>query len=236
MSVLNLTRKYRHDESAVAAIEFAVAMPFLLILMLSGLQLVAYTNASRKVELVAASISEMISQKAPTPVGSSAATVNVNATDISFSTNAALLIFPYLMNDARNQNLTWTQLISINYASVQFTAVPSKTCTGSDQSACYTANVVWTSSGTSGNRPCIIPQLAADDTAAPTNSTLPRSVFGPGSVIAVDIVYNFKPTFGSGFLPAIRIARSVYVQPRYVTLIKFDMSTYNGMTSECLGY
>ena len=140
------------------------------------------------------------------------------------------------MTDAQNQNVAWTQLIAVNYASIQFTAIPSKTCTGSDQSACYVANVVWTSSGTAGNRPCVIPQLAADDTAAPTNSTLPRSVFGPGSVIAVDIVYNFKPTFGSGFLPTIRIARSVYVQPRYVTLIKFDMSTYNGMTTECTGY
>ncbi len=235
MSALDFIRRYRRDEHAVAAIEFAVAMPFLLILMLSGIQLVTYTNATRRVELVASSVSEMISQKGPPP-GNNASTWTVNASDVSFSTNAALLIFPYLMADARTQNLVWTQLISINYSSIQFTAIPSKTCTGSDQSACYVANVVWTSSGTAGNRPCVIPQLAADDTAAPTNSTLPRSVFGPGSIIAVDIVYNFKPTFGSGFLPTIRIARSVYVQPRYVTLLTFDMSTYNGMTTECPGY
>ena len=63
------------SRSGVAAVEFAIIFPVLLILMLSGFQLIAFINATRKVGLVAFSISEMISQAAP-PIGSTVATVN----------------------------------------------------------------------------------------------------------------------------------------------------------------
>ena len=49
-------------QSGVAAIEFVVAFPVLLIVMLFGLQIVTYIRAVRKVELLAASMSEMLSQ------------------------------------------------------------------------------------------------------------------------------------------------------------------------------
>ncbi len=209
-------------------------LPLLLILMLSGIQLITYVNAARKVELVATSISEMVSQAVP-PQGSPTATVNT--TDIKFSRDSALVIFPFLMQDAKAQNITWDNDISINYASVQFTQLLTTCSAQGDQSSCYGASVVWTSSGLGGgNRQCIIPQLPADDTAAPNRLNLPRSVYGPGSIIVIDVVFTFKPSFGSGFVPSVRIARSVYVQPRYATLINFDTTSSDGTVTKCLGY
>ena len=226
--------RFLRDRRAVSAIEFALILPVLLILMLAGTQLVTYVNASRKVGLVAQSISQMISQAMP-PAGSTVATVN--ATDLHFSFDSALVLFPYLMKDGPRQGLQWWQDIAITYAAVAFTQTASN-CTGGDLSACYTGAVVWTSSGTTGGnyRPCTVPQLPAADTAPPSRTTLPRSVFGPGSIVAVDVVFNFKPTFGARFIPAVRIARSMYVQPRYATLVNFDPAGNDGIAVKCPGF
>ncbi len=221
---------------ATAAVEFAIAFPVLLTLMLFGTQIVTYVNAVRKVELLASSISEMISQAAP-PSGSTIATVNY--LDLHFSYDSGLVIFPYLMGDAARQNVAWWQDIYIDYASIQFTKISNKTCpTSGDLSSCYVANVVWTSTGTTGGnqRVCTIPQLPQDDTLVPNNKNLPRSIFGPGSLIAVDIVFTFRPTFAANFMSPLRIARSVYVQPRYATLINYDTTNNDGIASKCPGY
>ena len=76
-------------------------------------------------------------------------------------------------------------------------------------------------------------QLPADNTAAPSRATLPRSVFGPGSLIAVDVVFTFRPSFGARFIPAMRIARSMYVQPRYASLVDLDTTGNDGIATKC---
>ncbi|RYB01910.1 TadE/TadG family type IV pilus assembly protein [Lichenibacterium ramalinae] len=231
-----LPRRFLAAEAGTSAIEFALVLPVLALLLLAGLQVVLYVNATRRVELVANSISQMISQAAPATPSSTTATVN--ALDLHFSYDSALVLFPYLMRDASRQGVAWWQDITIDYASIQFTQT-SQSCSGAtDQSACYVANVVWTSTGTAGNRnrPCVVAQAAADDTAAPSPKTLPRSVFGSGSIIAVDVSFTFVPTFGSQFLQPIQITRSVFVQPRYASLIKFDTSGNDGIASTCPGF
>ena len=159
----------------------------------------------------------------------------VSATDLHFYFDSALVIFPYLMQDAARQGILWWQDIDIDFASIQFTAIPGANCSGQpDQSGCYTAKVVWTSSGTVGSnyRPCIIPQVAQSNTAAPSSLRLPASIFGPGSIIAVDVVFTFTPTFGANLLPSLRIARSVFLQPRYATLITYNTPN-DGIAQSC---
>ena len=226
--------RFLGDTRAASVIEFALILPVLLILMLGGIQLVTYIDASRKVGLIAQSISQMISQAMP-PSGSTVATVT--AADLHFSYDSTLVLFPYLLKDAPRQGLQWWQDIAITYAAVAFTQTSSN-CTGGDLSACYTAAVAWTSSGTTGGnyRPCKVPQLPAADTTPPNRTTLPRSVFGPGSIVAVDVVFNFRPTFGARFIPAVRIARSMYVQPRYAALVNFDTTGDDGIAVKCPGF
>ena len=171
-------RRFRTSTRGSSAVEFAIIFPVLLILMLFGTQIVIYINAVRKVELLATTISEMISQAVP-PSGSTTATVA--ATDLHFSYDSGLVVFPYLMKDAARQNIAWWQDIYIDFAGIQFTAIPNANCTGKvDQSTCYTAKVVWTSSGTTGPnyRPCGVAQSPASNTAAPNKTTLPASIFG----------------------------------------------------------
>lgn len=223
------------SERGTSAVELAFVLPVLILLMLGGFQLVLYLNASRKVEQVADSISEMISQALPT-TGSTTATVS--AVDIHFTYDTTMVIFPYVLKDAKQKGIPWWQNININYASIQFNQI-TKTCgSNADQSACYTASVVWTGAGAAGTgaRPCIVPQLAADDNAAPSNTTLPRSLYGPGSIVAIDVTYTFVPTFGARFLPPLSIKRSAFVQPRYAALIKFDATNNDGIATTCPGF
>ena len=227
-------RRFKTGIDASAAVEFALVFPVLLILMIVGIDIVAYVNAVRKTELLAATISEMISQAAP-PIGSTTATVA--AADLHFSYDSGLVVFPYLMKDAARQSIAWWQDIYIDYASIKFTAIPGASCTGqADLSSCYTAAVVWTSSGTTGGnyRPCLIPQLAQSNTSPPNKAFLPASIFGPTSIIAVDIVFTFTPTFGSAFITPLRIARSVFVQPRYAALITYSSTGNDGTAQSCI--
>ena len=222
------------DNRAVSALEFAFAFPVLLILMLMGMQVVLYINATRRVEMVATSISEMISQAAPPD--QSTTTAKVKVADLHFAYDAAMVLFPYLMKDSARQNMSWWQDITINFASIQFTNISSSCGTNPDQSACYTATVGWTSTGTVGSnyRPCVIPQVPVDNTATPTRYTLPRSLYGPGSIIVIDVAFTFTPTFAARLLPALTIRRSVFVQPRYATYIDFDTTNNDGMATRCL--
>ena len=229
---LSLARFRRHADG-VSTIEFAIVAPLLLILMLGGLQFIAFINAVRKVEAAAASISEMLSQtyNINTP---NAPTVYVAASDLHFAYDQAMVVFPYLMKDAARQSLSWWQDITIDFASIKFTS-NGLNCAGSyDQSACYVAAVVWTTTGTVGNnaRPCGI-QLPTTSTA-PNRLYLPSYVFGAGTVIAVDVVFNFTPVFGSRYFGTQRIARSVYVQPRYASLVDFNTAGNDGIATECL--
>lgn len=219
---------------ATSATEFALILPALLLMLLAGVQVVQFIDASRKVERVANSISQMISQA--TPPNQSSTDASVTAQDIHFSYDAAMVIFPFLMRDAVQKGKSWWQDISINYASIQFTQTGTGCGSNADQSSCYAAKVLWTSTGTTGGqyRPCLLPQLPAPDTSPTSPNTLPKSLFGPGSIIAIDVSFAFVPSIGARFLPSVTIARSVYVQPRYANVINFDTTNNDGIVSKCL--
>lgn len=226
------TRSIIQNETGVAMLEFALAAPVLLILMLTGLELVNYLKAVRKVQSYASSVSEMISQA--TPMNSQTTTAKVNQLDIHFAFDSGMIIFPYVMKDATRKGISWWQDITVDFASIQFIQTAKSCNPQGDQSACYVANVLWTTTGTAGSnfRPCVVPQLATTATT-PSRYALPNNVFGPGSLIAIDVVFNYIPTFGSGVVPSLRIARSVYVQPRYADVINFDLTNNDGIVTVC---
>ena len=213
---------FKEDNRAVSAIEFALVLPIMILILLAGVQLTLYINATRKIERIATSISEMISQAAPP--NNSTTLASVNTLDLHFSYDATLVNFPYIMGDAASKNINWWQDINIDFASISFVQTTTPCNAVGDLSACYNAKVLWTSVGTTGTnfRPCGSVQSAVNDNIPPSSTTLPRSLFGPGSIIAIDIAFRFVPTFGARFLPPLTISRSVFVQPRYATQINFD--------------
>ena len=235
MALARTLGRFRDGRDGVSVVEFAILLPVLLLLAQGAILLVLYVNANRKVTKVANAIAQIISQATP---GLNTTTAFVDADDLRFAYDATMVLFPYILTDAANRKIDWRNGISVNFSSIAFTK-NGKTCpSGADQSSCYIASVVWTSSGVAGAnfRPCLVPQTPTDDIGRPLKTLLPRSLYGPGSVIAVDVKFTFNPPFGSSILPPIDIARSAYLQPRYASLINLDAANIDPIAARCPGY
>jgi hypothetical protein len=85
---------------------------------------------------------------------------------------------------------------------------------------------------TTGSRSCGLTLTAALNTAGYSASTLPTGVFGPGSIIVVDVSYTFTPTFGAAYMPSISIERSAFMAPRNVPYVE---SQATSMAPPCAG-
>ncbi|MGH6811044.1 MAG: TadE/TadG family type IV pilus assembly protein [Methylocella sp.] len=211
---------------AISAIEFALVLPFLVVLMLGSAEAARLIIFARNVTQVATTSVEMLTQNG---------TGKINYVDLHFAIDSTMVIFPQILQDAAQKKITWGNDISISMASVVFTPNPLS-CTSN---CSYTANVVWNSGP--NKRTCGVALTAVPDTSAPSKTTLPADVFGPGSLIVVDIVFNYTPIFGLGLFGTIPIARSAYIAPRYVQApkyIKYDatVSGDDGIGAECPGY
>lgn len=215
-------KQFWGERRAIAAVEFALVLPLLVILMLGSVEAARLITFARRVTLVATTAVEMITQNG---------TGTINYVDLHFAADSTMVIFPQILQDAAQKQVSWSNDISISMASVVFTPNPS-TCTSN---CAYIANVVWNSGP--NKRTCGVPLTSVPDTSAPSKTTLPADVFGPGSIIVVDIVFSYTPIFGLGLFGTVPLARSAYLSPRYVPLIKYAVvSGDDGIGSECPGY
>ena len=209
----------------MAAVEFGLILPFLILLVLGGTEVGNFLYASRHVSLIANSIGQMLTR---TTSGT------VNYIDVSVARESAMVLYPQALAAAATQGKTWSQIMSVTMSSVVMTPTPTS-CTSN---CTYTAHVAW--SGGSTPRSCSGTLASSTDTASPSPTALPTDAFVPGSLIVTDVVYNYQPMFGTSFLPAITIKRSSYVQPRYVaptSYIKYSViSGDNGIAASCTGY
>jgi hypothetical protein len=225
---------------AIAATEFALLLPVLIILMLGSVETARAIIAARSVTAVATTAVEMLSQNG---------TRKVNYIALHFATDSTMVIFPQMLQDAARKGISWKADISVSIAGVLFSGLPAGCITNCTS---YTANVVWNSGA--NKRTCGVLLTSAADTAAPSKTTLPADVFPatplPGaSLLVVDIVYNYTPIFGSTFTAlfgaplfgTLPIARSAYLAPRYVQFPKYiqydnTVSGDDGIGAECPQY
>ncbi|MDQ6869368.1 MAG: pilus assembly protein [Pseudomonadota bacterium] len=234
-------KEFCRARQAIAAVEFALLLPLLIMLMLGSVEVARLIISARNVTAVATTAVEMLSQNG---------TKKVNYVDLHFATDSTMVIFPQILQDAAQKGISWKNDISVSIAGVLFSGNPPG-CTSSCTS--YTANVVWNSGP--NKRTCGVPLTSAPDTAAPSTTTLPADVFpvapsSGASLLVVDIVYNYTPIFASTFTAlfghplfgTIPIARSAYLAPRYIQFppnyIKYDgtVSGDDGIGKECPQY
>jgi Flp pilus assembly protein TadG len=102
---------------AIAAVEFALVLPLLVILMLGSVETARLITFARKVTLVSTTAVEMLTQNGT-------GTVNY----LHFAVDSTMVIFPQILQDATQKNISWGSDIAISMASVVFTPNPS-TCT-----------------------------------------------------------------------------------------------------------
>jgi Flp pilus assembly protein TadG len=222
MLIMDLTPRligtFRRDRRGVSAIEFAFGAPVVILLLLMGVDTTRYITATKRIENVAATIGQMISVNQSGSVAYS---------DLQFDHDSAMVIFPQVLADAKQRNVAWSNDIGISMASIQFS-----TASGCTSNCTYVPKMMW--SGGSSPRSCTAVLTPVSDTAPPSPTTLPADVFGPGSLIVVDLTFNFRPTIAPRFMSSIPIARSYYVAPRYVPAIDYTVVTGdNGIAKHC---
>jgi len=206
-----------------ATLEFAIAFPVLILMLLSSVDVANLVTDSRRLQTVANTVGQLVST---TSSGS------VTYADLQSAASSAVVLFPAVLSQSYVGSEAWTSVISISISSIVFIKT-NPLCTSN---CSYTARVAW--SGGSVPRPCGVNLAPASDSAAPSPTTLPQDVFGPGSLIVADVVYTYTPTFLT--IASTTFRKSSFIAPRYVpasSYIKYAVvSGDNGYASSCPGY
>ncbi|MDT2019267.1 TadE/TadG family type IV pilus assembly protein [Methylocella sp. CPCC 101449] len=208
-------RRLHRDKRGVAAVEFALILPFMLLLYLGTAELTQGLMASRKSTLVARALSDLVAQLA---AGS-----NMTDTETTNVFNAATAImspFP-------------TTTLKMTITSVEFVANSART-NG------YDAKPRWTITRNGGTaRQCAVLTPVAN-TAAPASNNMPNGMYGAGSIIVADVSYAYQPPFGTAVLQwsttdaAINMRQTTYMRPRNQTLIAMPTAVTGGTV--CAAY
>jgi hypothetical protein len=215
-----LSRKRPHigllsDSSGTSAIEFALLLPLLVLMLFGTVELHRYILHTRQIAAAAKAVATMIAQRGD---GYSASETP------SMEFDLVAHMFP-AVNPIGSPHNWWTRL-GFQIRHVVFTP----TVLGCTSSCTYRANLAWQWGGgvTCG------PMPAAAAGATPTSGTIPAAALGPGSMTIVDLQYNFAPLLGSTIVPTKTIVAQGLASTRFASPYIVNQSTSNVV--RCPGY
>jgi len=217
---LSRLKGYASGDDGVAAVEFAFIAPILLLLLLAGFDVGRFVLATQRVERVAGSVAQMLAETPASSPGSQVGYVSSN--DLLFDWNSAMFTFPDVLAAANAQNTNWWNMLNVQMSSINFVATPAGCTTNCN----YTAKVLWSL----GARSCGSSIQPVTDSTYYSPTTLPADIFGPRSMIVVDVTYAWTPSVGAAYLPSIPIVRSAFLSPRAVQLVE---SQAYGLANPC---
>lgn len=218
------------DRRGVAALEFALVLPFLLLLIGGTFEYARFIRQARLIAEASSGIAGILAMN----VSSS-----ISSIDLHYANDAIMLIFPQVLADAAAKKIEWNNDIMISMAGISF----SPTVSGCTASCTYKATVAWT--GGDQQRACGALLTMVADTARPDPSTLPVSLFTPvansqGSnsppafVIVADLSFTWTPLLFSSLTGAVKVTRSAYINPRYTNAITYAVgSSDDGFGKTC---
>jgi Flp pilus assembly protein TadG len=212
-----LACKAGSDQRGIAAVEFALVLPFMLTLYLGIVELSKGYMASQRMTLVARTLADLVAQQAQQPQSPCAqGSGGVSVPDSCMSNilgAAAAIMSPYSTN-------TLTMTVS----QIQLKAKSDGTC-------CQ-AQTDWTITNNGGvARPC---QLLTPSNAAPVSSaTIPVgftvSPSTTGYIIVADVTYQYVPGFSFQIYnwkvsKTFNMAQTQYMRPRSSTYLNYTGS------------
>ena len=190
-------RRARLHQRGVAALEFALTAPMLLVLLMSMYDIANGWLAWRRLTAAAQSVGEIATLLAVNADGSNTLTPDQGWR----ASTAAYASMPALLTQNARYGVTLSEVL--------FTK--QQGCGGG-----YCAAYVGWSKGVLGlaaPRPCGT-QTAVPDTSPPGPSVMPQSSFQAAPILVVDITYGFVPLFLGGVVGPIQMARSAYFPAR----------------------
>jgi Flp pilus assembly protein TadG len=192
--------------SGVAAIEFALIAP-ILILMATGLHdLTRAFIAWQRLSMAAQAIAEIATSVAATAA-------NTNSLNASQAGQASSAVYAYLPNTATPTHPAF----GVTLTSI----VMTPTVQGCVAACTYTAHVAWSGvfQGTSPRRLCDAianesALTAVSDDLDPSPSTLPTHVYSAAPLLVADVSYTYTPLFLQFITGPIAIVRTAYFSTR----------------------
>lgn len=139
---------FKKAQGGLALLEFAVALPFLVLALLGFFEVDRYVSMTRRLEITASSIAEQLSQDTlVTPV------------DVTFAQNSTVVLFPAVLADSARKGVAWSDDIALSMSSIVFSRTNPNCATNCN----YKAQVAWSSGSDSLSRPCnVLLQSAMD--------------------------------------------------------------------------
>lgn len=225
---------FARSQSGVSAVEFAMILPAMLVLLLGTVETGNFLKQTRNLNLTVDSIGQMVSRT----------DVTLTASDAQFIRDSAMVSFPEALSQAKTLGVDWTSYLKIGISGILFTQRPATCVTGHCQ---YYANAWWTAghsdvrkvcgtdaasavAGTSGSI------FSAADGASPTTDHLPMNIYGPHQMIAVVASIPYAPLFGSTILPSLTLTRGAYFLPRNAGTIGYSTSGNATFGTLCPGF
>ena len=199
-------RAFRDCSRAVAAIEMALVMPFLILMFLGAVEMSRYFMISKRVSNAAANMAQLLATS----------TGDRQESSLIFIAQSRLLI-PTLAEDSQI-GPSYETLHPAALASIEF----RPTNASCNENCIYEAFVTDSFSYQKHiGRACGKLQQMSDD-SEPSFTGVPASLYGPGSVVVADFVYTFTPLFGARFIKNFVIHRAAFLAPRYLDTVKFQ--------------
>lgn len=213
---LPLRRGRRSARRGVAALEFALASPMLILMLLSMYDIANGWLAWRRLTAAAQSVGQIATMLAVNADGTNSLTYD----QAWRSSTAVYAAMPEMLVTGARYGVTLSQVL--------FTSASA--CNGT----ICAAHVDWSQAmlGVAAPRPCgALSATATADDAAPGPTVMPESAFQAAPVLVADVTYAFKPLFLGGVVGPISMARSSYFPARSGS--SNQAITYSGPNAQC---
>jgi Flp pilus assembly pilin Flp len=208
-----LLRRFRRDEGGVAAVEFALIAPILIVTYLGILEVSQGFQASRKLSLFARTAADLTSQGPKDPAPSTDPIPASEVTDIAEAAKWIMAPFPIE-----------TGQIRLTISGVMFKMV----------SGSLKAYTDWSVTFSGARRPCQELGLVANNSPA-SPLTIPVGLAQDGAtVIVADAAYDYKPLLGGNFrsfnggaTSQVELKQTAYMRPRNTSRVRIASTTPN---------
>lgn len=196
--VRDLRSRFARDASGLAAVEFAMILPIMITCYFGCLEVTQGFTASRKVSILARSLSDLTSQ-------ASAAVTATEMTNIFDAARGVMTPFD-------------STIAKMTVSGIVFTGASPNTKAYTD----------WSATRNGSLRPCGLLTQVANGTAPAPNNIPSGLVSAGTTIIVSDVEYIYTPLIGGAFktigngASSFTLKQTSYMRPRNVTRVSFS--------------
>ncbi|MEO7223053.1 MAG: TadE/TadG family type IV pilus assembly protein [Devosia sp.] len=194
-NIVLAVRRLRRDDEAVAAVEFALIVPFLITLYFGSIEAAALFTVDKRLSSISSTIGDLVAQWDP------------GEGDLTTGTGGDLTDY-----------LSASTGIMTPYSTTGLNIVVSLVQVKDDG----TTKVLWSKANASGTIKTV--GNAYDDLSL-ANAPQMNDVSQGGCVVAAEVTYSYLPILGQVFKTALNLKHTNYFLPRYGSSTPIDVDT-----------